>query len=265
MSSSPAITTLVFDVDDTLYDVGCGFTSHRNGFGAQSFMVKKLGFASYEDAKKVRDEYFERYHSTAKGLTVAEQEGRLPEGQTFDPQDLAEYWATSLDFSILQDSVDAKLIKDLNECNLNVVAFSNGPGKYVRRVLKELGLEQVFGDYVFAVDDVLPYCKPEAQAFQAIFDKVGCKAEECVMIEDSMKNVRQAKQLGMQTVIVLGKGRSTNNGNNTAADDAEATKSGDAPVADDPAVDVSIETVNELQSVLPGLWETPAVFEPLNE
>lgn len=229
-------------------------------------MVEKLGFASYEEAKKLRDEYFEKYHSTAKALTVAEQEGRLPPGQSFDPQDLAEYWATSLDFTILKDSVDPKLIQDLSECNLNMVAFSNGPGKYVRRVLKELGLNAVFGEQVYAVDNVLPHCKPEPEAFQKIFDKVGCTAEECVMIEDSMKNVRKAKELGMQTVLVMGKGRTSGakSGNNTAADDAEATKPGDAPVANDPAVNVAIETVDELRTVLPGLWQTPAIFEPIH-
>jgi FMN phosphatase YigB (HAD superfamily) len=26
------ITTLIFDVDDTLYDVGNGFTAHRNSY-----------------------------------------------------------------------------------------------------------------------------------------------------------------------------------------------------------------------------------------
>mmetsp|Transcript_30140 Transcript_30140/g.54540 ORF Transcript_30140/g.54540 Transcript_30140/m.54540 type:complete len:281 (+) Transcript_30140:100-942(+) len=263
MNSSPSspITTLIFDVDDTLYDVGTSFTSHRNEFGAQSFMVKQLGFASYEDAKRLRDEYFERYHSTAKALTVAEQEGRLPNGQHFDPQDLAEYWATSLDFDMIKDSVNPKFANDLQDCNLNMVAFSNGPGKYVRRVLKELDLDGVFGDQVFAVDDVLPFCKPEKEAFEFIFTKVGCKAKECVMIEDSMKNVRKAKELGMKTVLVIGKGRSNGNNLNAGADDAEATKPGDAPIADDPAVDVAIESVDELRSVLPGLWQTPAIFE----
>lgn len=267
-SSSPArITTLIFDVDDTLYDVGSGFTAHRNGFGAQSFMVEKLGFDSYEQAKELRDEYFERYHSTAKALTVAQQEGRLPNGIVFDPQDLAEYWATSLDFTILKDSVDPNLLQDLQDCNLQMVAFSNGPGKYVKRVLKELHLYKVFENQIFAVDDVLPYCKPEPEAFQAIFERVGCKPEECVMIEDSMKNVRKAKELGMKTVLVLGKGRlQKQNGTNTrktAADESEATKSGDSPIANDPAVDVCIETVDELRIVLPGLWQTPAVFEPI--
>ena len=38
------ITTLIFDVDDTLYDVGTGFTAHRNGEIVQKFMVDELNF-----------------------------------------------------------------------------------------------------------------------------------------------------------------------------------------------------------------------------
>ena len=111
------ITTIIFDVDDTLYDVGTvslyvlygelwfyiyqlsnplwfstsyflmswclvctlhisiidslivhpqGFTAHRNTEGATSFMVDKLYFPSKAEAQIVRDEYFKRYHSTAK-------------------------------------------------------------------------------------------------------------------------------------------------------------------------------------------------------
>lgn len=270
MASSIKITTLIFDVDDTLYDVGTGFTAHRNGYGAQSFMVAKLGFASTEESKKLRDEYFERYHSTAKALTVAEQEGKLPPGQHFDARDLAEWWTSSLDFSILGGPSDPKLQRDLQECPLQMVAMSNGPRQYVKRVLQELGVFEVFGDSrLFAVEDVLPHCKPEVEAFQVVFDKVGCKAEECVMIEDSMKNIRIAKQLGLKTVLIVGKGRSPQNRAlangvkhtiSSAANDAEATKPGDAPIADDPAVDVWIETVDELRSVLSGLWENPPTF-----
>ena len=99
----PKITTIIFDVDDTLYDVGTvsvsfhlshfscnnmhiiitlytdthilhnalisniqGFTAHRNTDGATNFMIDKLHFPSKEEALKVRDEYFKIYHSTAK-------------------------------------------------------------------------------------------------------------------------------------------------------------------------------------------------------
>ena len=43
-----------------------GFTAHRNTEGATSFMVDKLYFPSKVEAQIVRDEYFKRYHSTAK-------------------------------------------------------------------------------------------------------------------------------------------------------------------------------------------------------
>jgi putative hydrolase of the HAD superfamily len=273
-SAAPQITTLIFDVDDTLYDVGTGFTAHRNGEGAQKFMVEKLGFSSLQEAKTIRDEYFARYHATAKGLLIAEKEGKLPSGVHFETADLADYWASKLNFDLLKttaESLDRSgFVGDLKGCPLNLVAFSNGPRKYVLRVLKELKLLDIFGeDRVFAVEDVLPYCKPDAGAFQVVFNKVNVKGEECVMVEDSMKNIRKSRELGMKTVLITGKGRSKRNlgaadqsTTSAAADEAEATKPGDAPDEQDSAVDVAIESVEALRNVLPGLWETPSVFEP---
>ena len=288
------ITTLIFDVDDTLYDVGTGFTAHRNGEGATSFMVAKLNFPDLASAKVVRDEYFVQYHSTAKALCVAEEEGRFPpqidengnesgnecnnendkKGGTtiFDTKDLAEWWATKLNFSLL-GKPNPKIIQMLESCPLNLVAFSNGPRLYVLRTLKELGLDKCFPpNKVFAVDDVLPCCKPEAKAFEKVLSKIGVKdPSECIMVEDSMKNIRAAKELGMATVLIAGLGRMRKDkgvsvdGNDDAdakdkkaqelADQAEATKAGDAPDASDDAVDVCIESVAELESALPELWK----------
>lgn len=270
------VTTLIFDVDDTLYDVSCGFTAHRNGAAVQQFMVDRLGFPDLASAKKVRDEYFERYHATAKALQVAEREGRFPgfsdsgtngtAQPRFDPADLSEYWASNLNFELLGGE-KTQLRKDLEDCSLKLIAFSNGPRKYVKRVLQHLGLFDLFGEGgLFAVDDVLPHCKPEAEAFHVVFEKMGgIVPGECVMIEDSMKNIRRVKELGLQTILIAGKGRlkkTEGELENSAADEAEATKPGDAPVAEDPSVDVALETVEELRSALPGLWETPAVFHP---
>jgi beta-phosphoglucomutase-like phosphatase (HAD superfamily) len=100
---------------------------------------------------------------------------------------------------------------------------------------------------------------------------VGVKPEECVLIEDSMKNIRQAKEIGMKTVLVIGKGRlrkrsdESNEINDfaTAAAASEATKPSDAHTEDDPSVDICIETVNELRSALPGLWHIPTLFNSL--
>ena len=274
-TSTSCITTLIFDVDDTLYDVGTNFAKRRDIDGTPSFMVAKLNFPDMVSAKIVRDEYFARYHSSAKGLSVAEKEGKLPPPPTgwpkgkqlFDPKDLSEWWAEKLDYSLLHGPY-RDLADMLALCPLRLVAFSNGPRKYVLRILRELGLDAIFSeDNIFAVDDVLPSCKPEKEAFKKVFKAIGVKdPSECVMVEDSMKNIRVAKSLGMKTVLVTGIGRRKSNIGESQStcidikrrglgDDAEATKPGDAPDEDDPAVDVCIESVIEIKKALPELWK----------
>ena len=60
--------------------------------------------------------------------------------------------------------------------------------------------QEVFAaEGLYAVDDVLPHCKPEKEAFEKIFVNIGNPyTESCVMVEASMKNIRSAKALGMK-------------------------------------------------------------------
>ncbi|KAL3816968.1 hypothetical protein ACHAXA_011756 [Cyclostephanos tholiformis] len=310
------ITTIIFDVDDTLYDVSTsscrsfvrsfvrpsvhpshryalhlcdvfaisiylttGFTSHRNTDGATSFMIDKLHFKSREEAQAIRDEYFMRYHSTAKGLTAAEIEGRLPplpDGVTlpdgrsnlFDPDELDEYWSTRLDFRLLGGR-DPDLIETFERMSrhptwkLKIVAFSNGPRRYVLRVLEEIGLRDYFDDdRVYGVTDVLPYCKPDVGSFEYVLGCVGAKPDETVMVEDSMKNIRAAKALGMRTILVVGRGRMAaggggiiGGGRTVVRGDAEAGTD-DVPDETDPSVDAAVEMASEVGNVL-DMWLGP--------
>ena len=43
--------------------------------------------------------------------------------------------------------------------------------------------------------------KPEPEIFQLTIDRLGCKAHECVLIDDRMVNIEGARQFGMQTVL----------------------------------------------------------------
>ena len=62
------------------------------------------------------------------------------------------------------------------------------------------------------------------------------------MVEDSMKNIRQSKALGLKTILVAGKGRKQRSrlaaqaeGKlQEGADASELTKPGDAPLESDP-------------------------------
>ena len=155
-------------------------------------MVDHLGFGSQEEARAIRDEYFRKYHSTAKALTMAQEDGKFPsnEAPTFNAQHLSRYWADHLDYSML-GGPKKEVRKFLDSCPLRMVAFSNGPRAYIQRTLQSLGLWEIFDeDRLFCVDDVLPYCKPEKEALQVVFDKLGIdNPDECIMVEDSMKNV----------------------------------------------------------------------------
>jgi len=253
-------------------------------------MVEHLRFENLETARSVRDEYFKIYHSTAKALTVAQADGKFPEdAPQFDAKHMSQYWVDHLHYDKLFGThaypsiEDSKLAKKefgeaLSRCPAQLVAFSNGPRSYVVKVLDKLGLLELFGTdrsgkdgaLVWGVDDVLPHCKPEAEAFRTIFDKLDAlnsnsnsnnnnnsneqqpvRPEECVMVEDSMKNVRAAKALGMKTILITG------------SKEEGRILPGDAPSADDPAVDVAFATVEEMTTKLPGLWSDPPVFEPL--
>jgi len=167
-------------------------------------------------------------------------------------------FATKCDFSLLEK--DAQLIESLTKLKLDsdkndlkVVAFSNGPRKYVLKVLDVLGLSDVFpSECVYAIDDTLPYCKPEKEAFQKILSNISDEGdaiqfEECVMVEDSMKNVQAAKSLGMKTILITGS-------------NIESHHDIDRPDVNDPAVDVCLSNANQIQSAVPGLWECPATF-----
>ena len=74
------------------------------------------------------------------------------------------------------------------------------------------------------------------------------------MVEDSMKNIRRAKELGMKTVLITG--------DNSSKSESLRDLSGDKPSMEDPAVDVHMQVIEEFREKLPCLWEDPPVFKP---
>lgn len=238
-----SITTVLLDIDDTLYPPSCGFSGHRNGEVVAQFMAEHLGFPNASSALALRDEYFRKYHSTLKGLAVADQEGRLP--KPFVEADLGQYWATRCDFNRFL-TPNAQFVADLEELKKTVVAFTNAPRAYGLRCLEILGLNRRV-DYVFGVEDVMPSCKPERAAFETVLAACGARPQECVMLEDSMKNIRACHALGIRTVYVRE--------DVELATSSEAALLGDVGEADDPAVDVVISSCGQLRAALPGLWE----------
>ena len=95
---------------------------------------------------------------------------------------------------------------------------------------------------VIGADAMGNSCKPEGEAFKVALQRCSAHPSRTAMIEDSAKNLRTAKALGMTTVLVAS---TTTHEEGASASDLEA------------CVDATVSelTVPQLQSALWQLWD----------
>ena len=91
----------------------------------------------------------------------------------------------------------------------------------------------------------MPHCKPEAEAFSKILDYVQVDPQAAMMFEDSMKNIRAAKELGLYTVLV----------HEQIEDDRSIFQNMDKTVRSDESVDHVLNNCNEIPTKLSFLWK----------
>ena len=85
--------------------------------------------------------------------------------------------------------------------------LTNGPRDYAHRVLRHLAVEDVFSGEMTSSDmHVLGRwrCKPDKTLLVRAAAMAGVKPRDCVLVEDSLRNLRAAKSLGMLTVWCTG-------------------------------------------------------------
>ncbi len=80
-----------------------------------------------------------------------------------------------------------------------VVLFSNASAEQLLPVMKHLGLDRLF-EKIFVSSD-LKLMKPDPEAYLAVTKELGIEPQECVMIDDSQRNVDSAEALGMQGIV----------------------------------------------------------------
>lgn len=80
--------------------------------------------------------------------------------------------------------------------------LSNTNALHWPRLMTEMGLGQVF-DHHFA-SHLTGKIKPDEEAFHHVADKLGCRVDEILFLDDSPLNVEAASTVGMQAVQVKG-------------------------------------------------------------
>ncbi len=209
--------SLYFDLDDTLYPSSSGLWDAIRD--RMNIYMQKYIDLPLNEITAIRQGYLERYGTTLRGL------------QTHYNINAEDYLAfvhdLPLEEYILPDPGLRTILLSLPQKRW---IFTNSDHNHAYRVLNILGLAGCFNGIIdiHAVDYA---CKPDITAYERALQITGDNnPEDCVIFDDSVRNLTPARSLGFYTILV-GK-----NGN-------------------EPDVDRALTSLHDLQACMPELWE----------
>jgi len=98
---------------------------------------------------------------------------------------------------VLQPSVD--ILLDLKKAGCSLYGLSNWSAEKFALVRQKLDFFDSFIDMVISGE--VGEVKPEPRIYEILLERIGRPAEECLFIDDSLDNIRTAKEFGFQTIL----------------------------------------------------------------
>eukprot|EP00873_Tetraselmis_striata_P037893 jgi/Tetstr1/458157/TSEL_044648.t1 len=187
---APQVETLVFDLDGTLYGIENGYEAHvrQNVF---AFMHEKLDVEK-EKCESIWRAAFKKHNQTLKGLRS--------EGFEFDREEFWDFIRAGREQFLGPHPQVGAMLAALPQ---DKWVLTNCNEKHAKLALQTMGIESHFKG-VIGADFMDPLAKPQEEAFKRALDFMGASAKTTWMFEDSVKNLRSCKQMGMTTVLVTG-------------------------------------------------------------
>ncbi|MGX6980204.1 HAD family hydrolase [Vagococcus elongatus] len=199
--------TVVFDVDDTLYDQFIPFEqAYDQVFGDKyGIPVKELYYYRQEYSHQV-------FYQSQRGEMSMEDMYIYRMGKAFQvfdvqikPQKLLEFQKA---YEYFQDniSIDPEVVKVLDYLSardVQMAVLTNGPEKHQMKKIQRLNLEKWITPDYFFISGALDLAKPQLEIFQLVEERVQAKGERFLMIGDSYKNdVVGAKQADWEVIFL---------------------------------------------------------------
>jgi putative hydrolase of the HAD superfamily len=177
----------IFDLDNCLYPANCRLfelIDQRMGV-----YIQRLLGVDAEEARRVQ-----KMHFHGSGTTLA----GLMKDHDVDPH---HFMGEVHDIPLDRVARDDRLIGALSALPGRKFIHTNGNAEYAWKVLGRLGIAAVVDHLhdIFAAD-LTP--KPELHGYRKLLDQFRIDPTRAVMVEDMVRNLAPAKQLGMTTVWV---------------------------------------------------------------
>ena len=209
-------STLFFDLDATLYPASNGLWEQIR-LRIYKFMLEEIGIPEAE-IPATRDKYWTTYGTTLEGLRIHHQ---------VEPDDYLKFvHDLPLKDFLEPDPVLRGLLETLPQ---DLWVFTNADHRHASRVLKELGISDLFSGIVdlLALDFIV---KPNRKAYQIALKLAGVTdPKKCVLFDDLIQNLITAKELGFYTSLV-GENGSSNQ------------------------VDIQLKSIHDMKEKMPQLW-----------
>lgn len=189
VSPTPGVDLIVFDCDGVLVD------SERISAEVGARVLNELGW------RVTPDELIRRFAGCSEEVwrtAVEEELGRsLP--HDWDAS-YTSWYERAYDDGLRPVPGVAEALQsiDIPRC-----VASNGSHKKIRANLRRTGLLAEFEGRMFSADDV-PNGKPAPDLFLHAAEKMGAKAEKCVVVEDTPTGLAAARAAGMRSLAYAG-------------------------------------------------------------
>jgi len=184
----------LLDLDNTLHDAGTHIMPRVNREMTQ-WVAKHLA-VDEDEASRLRVAYWKRYGATLLGMI--EHHAINPHAFLQDTHPLPDLLAKLGPHKALQES--------LRRLKGSKVILTNAPRHYAHAVLRHAALDALV-EQVICIEDM---CfagrfrpKPSVAMLKMICARLGVSSRQCLLVEDSVENLRAARRLGMQTILVL--------------------------------------------------------------
>ena len=202
MPNIPASSPVwLFDLDNTLHDASHAIfpaiSANMNVYIAR-VLTNVDGAPSQAQIDAARTGYWRRYGATLLGMVRHHQ----VDAAHFLHETHALGTAANLGGMMRFEAGLGRLLRRLPG---RKILLTNAPRRYSTAVLRQLGLQRHFDRHI-AIEDMQVHRqlrpKPSKLMLRRLLRKHGLAAGRCILVEDTLANLRPARQLGMRTAWI---------------------------------------------------------------
>ena len=185
---TPRIKAIIFDFGGVLVDWN-PHNLYRHFFDESRKIDEFLSEIQFSEWNLQQD----KGRPFAEG--VAELSARFPQHASLI-RAYHEHWEDSI-VGPIPGSVE--ILRALKAAGYGIYGLSNWSAETFPVAYRKYDFFELLDGYIISGDVRL--VKPDPAIFELMIEKIGCLARECLLIDDSAKNIEAARQLGFETIL----------------------------------------------------------------